>query len=85
MSPIAEKVLNLAYKQYLKTDSTRIELMALNSNDIFDLKMGLDQLFQDGFIANPSDNILSRIYTLFTPFTFDLTYKAIDYIQSKSK
>lgn len=87
MSPIAFKVLSLAYDSYQKTKDFYVSIQPKNSNEWYDAVIGTRQLAQSGYIDEVSDFVLASPISanITVPITFNITEIGIEYICSKGK
>lgn len=83
MSPIAIKLLSLAYEHYEKTSDKTFSYQFKNADDMIQSVTGADQLYEDGYIDNVSDNVTSSHVSIVpvTPITFDITDAGIEYMR----
>lgn len=87
MSPAALKLLTMAYENYLKTYETYFSYQFKDSDDFINSINGANQLFENGYIDNVSDNAFSRIVNLvpLDPIAFEITDSGIEYMRSNRK
>lgn len=85
MSPIAFKVLSLAYDSYQKTKDFYVSIQPTNSNEWYDTVVGVRQLAQPGYIDEVSDFVLASPISadIAIPITFNITELGIKYIRGK--
>lgn len=84
MSPAAFELLTKAYEYYLKSYDRHFTYQFKNGDDLFYSINGAQQLDNNGYIDNVSDNTYSSRISIAPsdPIFFDLTDKGIGYMRS---
>lgn len=83
MSPIALKLLTLAYENYEKTSNKAFSYQFKNADDMFYSTEAAQQLYDDGYIENVSDFVFETSVSIFSgPICFDITSSGIKYMRS---
>ena len=87
MSPAALDLLTKAYENYLDTYDRYFSYIFKNADDLYFSIVGAQQLCEDGYIKNASDNIFSDRISIvpLDPISFSITDKGIDYMRSNRK
>lgn len=82
MSPIAQKLLSIAFANYQKTGDEYFEYISPNSDDWLYALEGARQLQEDGLIDSDlsyvADRSIRSVPGNIPPITFGLTQEAID-------
>lgn len=86
MSPIAIKLLSLAYEHYEKTSDKTFSYQFKNADDMFLSTEAANQLYEGGYIANVSDFVFEDSISPFSgPIYFELTPRGIEYMRTNRK
>lgn len=87
MSPVALKVLSLAYDSYQKAKDFYVSIHPKNPNEWYDTVIGAQQLAQSGYIDEVSDFVFASPISadITIPITFNITEIGIEYIRSKGE
>ena len=86
MSPIAIKLLSLAYEHYEKTSDKTFSYQFKNADDLLPSPEAANQLSEDGYIANVSDFVFEDSISPFSgPIYFELTPRGIEYMRTNRK
>lgn len=86
MSPIALKLLTIAYEQYLKTFNRECTYMYKNADDMFYSTEAIKQLYDDGYIDNVPEFVFHDTISIAAgPISFEITDRGIGYMRSNRK
>lgn len=82
MSPVALRLLQMAYKHYQETGERSFSYQYKKGNDMFYGIEAANQLYDDGYIDDVSDFVFEDSYSPFDgPISFTITDKGLRYIR----
>ena len=86
MSPIALKLLTMAFKNYLKTGDQHYNYLSPTGTDFIYAIEAVRQLYKDNYIDNlPASFLSNSIPSTFLSVDFSITEKGIKFMQSNGQ